>query len=468
MDTRHFHGTLRPSTPGAAARTPLSADFEADCVEMNVSYPLPYRSAADSNPDDLVRGNATDGAFRGDFVPWPEAHETFRHLVENSPFGVYVVDADFRLVQVSAGAQKVFSTVRPLLGRDFAEIISILWPEPFATEVIARFRHTLATGEPYYPPKAVERRRDIGEVESYDWKLERLTLPDGRFGVVCHFYDLSERQAAEARAAFLSQLSQKLATVNDVAEINRIATREVGEFFGVHRCFFFDVSADTALMTVQPDWRQAGPDLAGVHELGKLGKAGWWTRAAGRPFGIGDVSTHPWTHAFAANYLPLQVKAYALAPFIRDGRWVAGVGVSADHVRVWSDEELALLENVIARVWPVIERARAEAAQRRSEERFRAFVTASSDVVFEMSKDWSEMRHLHGRGMLATSSPAGRDWLERYIHADDRQRVIEAAREAVRARTTFELEHRILRLDGTPRWVFSRAIPLLDAEGEIV
>jgi len=126
------------------------------------------------------------------------AYDTFRHLVEHSPFGVYAVDADFHLVQVSAGAQKVFENVRPLIGRDFAEVLRMIWPEPFATEAIGLFRHTLETGEPYHSPGTVERRRDIGEVESYDWKIERVMLPDGRFGVVCHFYDLSERQRYEA------------------------------------------------------------------------------------------------------------------------------------------------------------------------------------------------------------------------------------------------------------------------------
>lgn len=125
------------------------------------------------------------------------SHDTFRHLVENSPFGVYVVDADFRLAQVSAGAQKVFENVRPLIGRDFAEVLRAIWPEPFASEAIALFQHTLETGEPYHAPNTIERRRDVSEVESYDWKIERITLPDGRFGVVCHFYDLSERQRYE-------------------------------------------------------------------------------------------------------------------------------------------------------------------------------------------------------------------------------------------------------------------------------
>ena len=127
-----------------------------------------------------------------------EAHATFRHLVENSPFGIYAVDADFRLILMSAGAQKVFENVRPLIGRDFAEILRRVWPEPFASEAIGLFRHTLATGEPYHAPSTMERRADIGKVESYDWKIERLPLPDGRFGVVCHFYDLSERQRHEA------------------------------------------------------------------------------------------------------------------------------------------------------------------------------------------------------------------------------------------------------------------------------
>ena len=121
------------------------------------------------------------------------AHDTFRQLVENSPFGIYVVDADFKLARVGAGAQKVFENVRPLIGRDFAEVLRIVWGEPFATDAIDTFRRTLETGETYHSPRTIETRGDIGQIESYDWKVERITMPDGRFGVVCHFYDLSER-----------------------------------------------------------------------------------------------------------------------------------------------------------------------------------------------------------------------------------------------------------------------------------
>lgn len=124
------------------------------------------------------------------------AHNTFRHLVDRSPFGTYVINADFCLVQISDGGRKAFANVRPLMGRDFSEVVRAAWPDPFASEIIARFRQTLATGEPFYA-ETNERRADIHTTEAYDWKIERITLPDGRFGVVCHFYDLTEHKRRE-------------------------------------------------------------------------------------------------------------------------------------------------------------------------------------------------------------------------------------------------------------------------------
>lgn len=123
--------------------------------------------------------------------------ETFYRLIHDNPFGIYIVDADFRLREVSRGAEKVFENVRPLLGRDFAEVLRSIWTEPFASHAIGRFRHTLQTGEPFVAVGTVERRLDVDQAEAYDWRIERVALPDGRFGVVCYFYDLSERRRLE-------------------------------------------------------------------------------------------------------------------------------------------------------------------------------------------------------------------------------------------------------------------------------
>ena len=108
-----------------------------------------------------------------------------------------MVDSEFRIAQVSSGAQPAFRNVKPLIGRDFGEAMRILWPEPFASEAIGIFRHTLQTGEPYIAPSLTERRRDVDVVESYEWQVHRVTLADGQYGVVCYFFDATRLRQAE-------------------------------------------------------------------------------------------------------------------------------------------------------------------------------------------------------------------------------------------------------------------------------
>ncbi|WP_253200916.1 sensor histidine kinase [Sphingomonas quercus] len=108
------------------------------------------------------------------------------------------------------------------------------------------------------------------------------------------------------------------------------------------------------------------------------------------------------------------------------------------------------------------------AASRRSEERFRAFVTASTDAVYRVSPDWSELRELDGRGFLHDTQAPRSNWLDDYVETEDQPRVKAAIAEAIRSRGVFELEHRVRRVDGTLGWTLSRAVPILDDDGEVV
>jgi PAS domain S-box-containing protein len=185
---------------------------------------------------------------------------TFHQLVETSPFGVYVVDAGFRIVQASAGAKKKFENVWPLIGRDLIEVLRCIWPDPFATDAIGRFRHTLDTGEPYHSPGSAERRRDTGAVETYDWQIDRLTMPDGGSGVLCRFYNLSEGQKYEAA---LRESEATFRAMFDVSSVGKIEVEPESTRFlraNAAMCKFLgyseeDLLSRTVLGVTHPDDR---------------------------------------------------------------------------------------------------------------------------------------------------------------------------------------------------------------------
>jgi CheY-like chemotaxis protein len=115
----------------------------------------------------------------------------------------------------------------------------------------------------------------------------------------------------------------------------------------------------------------------------------------------------------------------------------------------------------------VTEQMRSMAAMRESEARYRALTNATSDVVYRMSPDWSQLRQLDGRGVLKDTAAASGFWLDDYVPEEDQERIRQAIAAAIRAKSLFQLEHRVRRLDGTVGWTYSRAVPMLDARGAI-
>ncbi|PYO94707.1 MAG: response regulator receiver protein [Gemmatimonadetes bacterium] len=179
----------------------------------------------------------------------------FEALLNQAPLGVYLVDADFKIRQVNPVALPVFGNVPGgVVGRDFNEIIHILWERPYADEVAAIFRHTLETGEPYITPERAEYRADRGIMEYYEWRLHRIPLPDGRHGVVCYFRDISaqvharlaleenrhalqeaDRRKDEFLATLSHELRNPLAPLRNALHVMRIAGQGPSELAPVRQ-----------------------------------------------------------------------------------------------------------------------------------------------------------------------------------------------------------------------------------------
>jgi len=121
----------------------------------------------------------------------------FNDIIDQAPLGAYVVDADFRVKQVNSVALPAFVSVNPLIGRNFDEVMEILWGPERGGEFARIFRRTLMTGERCISPRFSAQRHDIGEEQAFEWETQRVTLPDGRHGVVCYFSDVTERHRIE-------------------------------------------------------------------------------------------------------------------------------------------------------------------------------------------------------------------------------------------------------------------------------
>ena len=142
--------------------------------------------------------------------------EQFETLLNEAPLGVYLVDQDLRIRAINPPALRTFGHVRNPVGRDFDEVIHLLWPENYADEIVERFRHTLATGEPYIVPERIEERLDRGVREIYEWQINRITLPEGGYGVVCYFRDISRQVLAREE---IKESEKKLRLATEAAEL---------------------------------------------------------------------------------------------------------------------------------------------------------------------------------------------------------------------------------------------------------
>ena len=117
----------------------------------------------------------------------------------------------------------------------------------------------------------------------------------------------------------------------------------------------------------------------------------------------------------------------------------------------------------------ITEHKRAEEELRKSEERYRAFIVATTQVVWttnaggEVVVDLPSWREFTGQSEEAIK---GWGWIEA-IHPDDRERAAQVWNKAVETKSPYENEFRVRKYDGSYRLFFARGIPVLEADGSI-
>ncbi len=111
----------------------------------------------------------------------------------------------------------------------------------------------------------------------------------------------------------------------------------------------------------------------------------------------------------------------------RDGRWYV---MRLRPYRTVEDR----IDGTVVTFVDITGRRAAEQALGQSERQLRSLARASSQVLYRMSPDWSEMRELLGAGVLFNTERPTDGWFESYIPADERARVRAAIQDAIDTR----------------------------------
>jgi PAS domain S-box-containing protein len=398
---------------------------------------------------------------------WPVSLRSVVSLLLESKFPMFLAwGPELRFLYNDAYAEMLGAKHPAALGARFEDVWAEAWPYVRRLVQAAMGRH--ASWREDLP--LVMNRHGVDERAWLTFSYSPLEDDAGEVaGVYCAVLETTERVIEQRARALLIELDDRLRDLDDADAILLSAAETLGEHLGVDRAHWAMVQPDDDLFEIRHEWARAGvPGLVGCHRHQHGGDALKHEMRVGRVVVITDVlqdkllRTEPIPEALSSQW-----RGAVFAPVVRGGVWQATLSVHTCEPHRWRYAERELVRDVAERAWTRAERARAEARVRQSEKRFRALVNATANVLFGVDARWTELRELDGDGLRTEVSKSTRSLLENNIPPEDRQKLEAAFQDAITSKGSVEMEHRVVWPDGSSGWALTRAVPVLDAHGEV-
>jgi len=302
-----------------------------------------------------------------------EYAERLELALATSGFGDWRWDMATDIAELSPRAAEM-AGVPPGPVMTWTEMLEQVHPDD-REPAIAAVTRAMQTGQPYEIEYRITRPADGQE----RWLRVRSAVrtdeqgqPMGLLGVLT---DITEAKAAEARIrgdrarlaelerrrAYLLEIADALRLIDDPDDILGTASRMMGERLNVGRMGYAEVGDDDRVH-VRGDWTV--PDLESLagrsFVLDEFGPdlSGYLRR--GIDLTVDDVRLDPRTGPNASAYEALEVRGLVVVSLVRDGRLDALFYAHDSKPRTWSRDDVALMEDVAARTWSALARARVE------------------------------------------------------------------------------------------------------------
>jgi PAS domain S-box-containing protein len=273
---------------------------------------------------------------------------------------------------------------------------------------------------------------------------------------------------SEARQAFLLRLSDTLRAIADPPTILATATRTAGEHFSANRCCYAEFCDGG--VTHRGCWVRDGSNMPERFAFVELAMVAEGYRA-GQAVAADDIESDPrFTEKERDRLRTAGIGAFVCVPLRRETVF----GVQSTAPRAWTACEIELIREAAERTLHTVRNARAEVALRDSEERFRQFAEASTDIIWIRDAKTLRLEYWspsfeQGFGEKWDPALGGenlKDSLD-IVLPEDRERA-RATIAAVQAGQRVNFEYRIRRpRDGEIRWIRSTVFPLIDSAGGV-
>jgi PAS domain S-box-containing protein len=433
---------------------------------MPRQYPDEVLFAGGADMSAQMRSQDWSGSPLGRPEDWPQSLRSVVGLLLQSQFPMFVAwGPELGLLYNDAYAEILGAKHPAALGARFRDVWSEIWPDvsPLVDAALAgeaTFRENL--------PLAMQRR---GYEEQTWFTFSYSPVRDGSgqvAGLFCACTETTAQMLAERQQRFRIELDQALAGFTDPRAVMDAAVTALGRQLGANRVGYGEVLPDGTIR-LPCCFADGVEPLFGTLRLDDFGpQSVKRQRDEGRTEVCDDVQADP--GQIHATWAAIQTRAFVSVPLVRHGRLTATLYANSRDPRRWTEHEVALIEDVAARTWDAVQRARAQAELRESEARFRnmadhapvmLWVTDPSGASTYVSRLWQDITGQAETDLL------GFRWLGA-VHPEDRAEAERQFRKANAARAPFRLEYRLRRADGSYRWAIDAASPRFGPAGEFL
>ncbi len=210
--------------------------------------------------------------------------------------------------------------------------------------------------------------------------------------------DMTDRKQAESRQTFLLELSDRLRALTQPHAIMAAAAAVLGRYLGAAQVGYGLVQPDDETILLETGFADGIEPLAGRYPLDAFGADAVARQRRGVTIVFDDILSVP-----ACDFATWDASAnrsVVSVPLIRDGRFRASLYVIHARPRAWSAQELTLIEDVAARTWDAVERARAEAASREATETLERRVAAALAEQEKVEETLRQAQKMEAVGQL--------------------------------------------------------------------